>query len=77
MTFPALALEPESLILLNPEQAARCLGVRRRTIVDWARRGILPCVVYKRGKDGRATMIAFDPIDLDAFIEKHRREGRR
>ena len=57
--------------LLNVSAAAARLGVRRRTVMDWVRRGELAAVVYKRGRDGRATIVAFRPEAIAAFIRRH------
>jgi hypothetical protein len=54
------------------DPAALHAGVTRRHLRDAARQGEITHYVFKRGSDGRATVIAFDPRDLDAWIELHR-----
>ena len=61
--------------LLGPDETARHLGVRRRFVMDCLRRGELLGIVYRRGRDGRATVVAFDRADLDRFIAKKRTNG--
>ncbi len=40
----------------------------------WARRGELPCIVLRRGRDGRAAVVRFEPAAIEAFIAS-RRQG--
>lgn len=61
--------------LLDPDEAARRLGRSRRFLMDCLRRGELPGIVYRRGKDGRVTVVAFDRTDLDRFVAAHRTGG--
>jgi excisionase family DNA binding protein len=61
--------------LLSPRAVAGLLGVSHRTIVAWARRGELPCVVLKRGRDGRASVLRFKKQDLDEWIEARQERG--
>jgi len=79
MTRAALAPVPAPAAgyLLPPAEAARRLGLTRRTLLDLARRGTIPFVCYRRGKDGRVTLCAFDAADLDAFAARHRVEASR
>jgi len=60
---------------LPPDEAAIYCGTKRRFLMDAARRGEIPCIVYRRGRDGRATVIAFERRDLDAFVAAHRQEA--
>jgi excisionase family DNA binding protein len=73
----APAPEPEAGNLLSPGEAARRLGLTRRTLLDIARRGAIPFVCYRRGRDGRVTLCAFDPADLDRYVAAHRQEATR
>jgi len=58
--------------LLNRDDAASILALSPRTVVDMARRGELPCVVLRRGRDGRASVVRFDPRELETWVEERR-----
>jgi len=60
---------------LPADEAAIYCGTKRRFLMDAARRGEIPCIVFRRGRDGRATVIAFETSDLDAFVAAHRQEA--
>lgn len=48
--------------LLTPDEAARVLGLRRSTLDDYVRRGIVPCVRVGRHR-------RFRQADLRAYVE--------
>jgi excisionase family DNA binding protein len=50
---------------LSPEAAAKRLGIKLRTVLDWLRTGKLPA--YKFGRQWRIKR-----ADLEAFIEASR-----
>ena len=54
--------------LLTPFEASQLLGVQPRTLMTWARRGEIPHIVLKRGKDGRATVVRFSAEKLQEWI---------
>lgn len=58
--------------LLGVDTAASILALRRRTLMDWARRGEIPCIVLRRGRDGRATIVRFEESKLKEWIEAKR-----
>ena len=59
---------PEAL--LSPDAVARLLGVQRRTLMTWARRGEIPHFVLKWGKDGRAVVVRFSSEALSKWIKE-------
>ena len=61
--------------LLPPSDAARRLGISRRLLADLVRRHELGAVILRRGRDGRVTVCAFDPSELDRFIASRRQEA--
>jgi len=62
--------------LLRPDQAARRLGVARRTILAMARRGEIGCVA-RFGSDGRPYLVRFALRDLEEWQERNHRPARR
>jgi len=58
--------------LLGVEEAAAILAVKRRTLMDWVRRGEIPCIILRRGRDGRATLVRFEQLALRKWIEARR-----
>jgi excisionase family DNA binding protein len=61
------ALDP----LLSVDDASTVLGLRPKTVRAWARRGDLPCIVLRRGSDGRGTGIRFRRAALEKWIAAH------
>ena len=61
--------------LLTPEEAGRLLGVRRRTVIAWARRGEIPHIVLKRGRDGRAAVVRFNSKKLREWLATKEEAG--
>jgi len=62
--------------LLRPDEAARRLGVARRTILAMARRGEIGCVA-RFGSDGRPYLVRFTARDLQEWQERNHRPARR
>ena len=58
--------------LLGVEEAAAILAVKRRTLMDWVRRREIPCIILRRGRDGRATLVRFEQLALRKWIEARR-----
>ena len=56
-------------VLLNKSEAARFLGIAPRTLDDWRKAGSIACIE-------RPGYIRFLLTDLEAFLEKHRREAK-
>ncbi|MFQ5671357.1 MAG: helix-turn-helix domain-containing protein [Acidobacteriota bacterium] len=57
--------------LLTPDEVAARLRVARRTVLAWARQGVLPCVVLSRGTDGRA-FVRFEAAAVDQWVKRRR-----
>ena len=57
--------------LLTPDEVARRLRVARRTVLAWARQGVLPCVVLSRGIDGRA-FVRFEASAVERWVHQRR-----
>jgi len=53
---------------LSADEAARLLRIQRRTLMTWARRGEVPYIVLKWGKDGRAAVVRFNAERLRAWL---------
>jgi hypothetical protein len=56
-------------VLLNKSAAAQFLGIAQRTLDDWRKAGSIACIE-------RPGYIRFLLTDLEAFLEKHRREAK-
>lgn len=76
--------EPPTVRLLSLRQAAAYVGCSYWSIRDWCLGGILPTVdlppLRARGGERprtRLRRVLIDRVDLDAFIERHKRKQAR
>jgi len=70
LDVPSRAVRPDAFPdeTLSADEGARLLRIQRRTLMTWARRGEVPHLVLKWGKDGRAAVVRFSTERLRAWI---------
>lgn len=54
--------------LMSPAEVGAELGLSRSNIYTLAARGVIRSIKFYRA-------VRFDPADVEAFIQKHRRDG--
>jgi len=60
-------------LALRPRAAARVLGISPRTLWEWSRAGIIPCV---RVGTGRRKTILYSVSDLQAWLSTKAEAGK-
>jgi excisionase family DNA binding protein len=63
--------------LLMAQEAAEILNVERRTLMEWARRKQIPCIVLSWRRDGRAGAVRFEESVLREWIAARRQGATR
>lgn len=62
---------------MTPEAAAEFLAVPPRTLIGWARLGIVPHVILRHCSNGRPAVVRFKLDALERWLGEHERGNGR